>query len=197
MEHGEALKRFNQQKRKLKRLLGKMKSALPEALDRAFDRYFDREDLTFLKMEEKILRMESLISRLEVEVDRSGSPAILRQVAGRANYIADRLDELESVLYKRSRRRSRFPFNLSDFFKHTTQQDKNGSFSSWKEISSLSEAYRTLDLEEGCDMAEVTTSFRRFAKKCHPDARGGDRSEEKQLRRVVEAYQMIKESLFE
>lgn len=197
MVHGEDAKRFIRRKKDLKHHLTRMRAALPEAFDRAFDRYFDGEALTWLKVEEKLIRFESLISKLDIEVDQSNSMAMLRQVAGRINYIADQVDELESVIYKRGRRRSRFPFNLSDFFKYASQDRKNGSSASWKEICSLSEAYETLELEEGCILSQVTASFRRFAKKYHPDARGGDRSDEKHLRRVVEAYQMIRESLME
>ena len=174
-----------------------MRAALPEAFDHAFDRYFNGGDLALLKVEEKLIRFESLISKLDNELDQSNSMAILRQVAGRVNYIADQVDALESLIYKRASRRSRFGFNLSDFFKYASQERKNGSSVSWKEITSISEAYEALELEEGCHLSEVTASFRRFAKKYHPDARGGDRSNEKQLRRVVEAYQIIRENIIE
>jgi DnaJ-class molecular chaperone len=52
-------------------------------------------------------------------------------------------------------------------------------------------------VEEGTGMTEVTAAFRRYAKEYHPDARGGDRSTEAELRKVVEAYQMIKQHLVE
>jgi curved DNA-binding protein CbpA len=43
-------------------------------------------------------------------------------------------------------------------------------------------------------MAKVTAAFRRLAKQLHPDARGGDRSQEPQLRKLVAAYQFIKDN---
>ncbi|HIE65291.1 MAG TPA: hypothetical protein EYG28_01550 [Nitrospiria bacterium] len=120
--------------------------------------------------------------------------ALLRQSAGRFDYLADLLDELEAVLYRRPRRRRRASSRLSDFFSRFSQKTGNGSSSSKGEISSLTEAYQALDLEEGVSMSRVTSVFRRLAKKYHPDAHGGDRSSESSLRRVVEAYQMIKGS---
>ena len=44
-------------------------------------------------------------------------------------------------------------------------------------------------------MSAVTRAFREKAKKFHPDARKGDRSSEPQLRRILEAYQLLKEYL--
>ncbi len=196
MGQEEAVKQFLEQKRRLKRHLTKMRSALPEAFDVAFDRYYETEALNYLKIEEKLFRFGSLIAKLEDEVDVSEGPSQLRQVAGRVNYIADQLDAVEATLYRRSRRRRRSPFSFSNFFSGATGQNPNGS-ASWTEVSTLTEAYQILDLEQGCSLAEVITAFRRLAKKYHPDARGGDRTDEKQLRRVVEAYQVIKADLHE
>jgi len=193
-DQGESVKRFLEQKRRLKRHLTKMRSALPDAFDTAFDRYYETEALTYLKFEEKLFRFESLIAKLNVEVEASEGLAQLRQAAGRVNYIADQLDAVESTLYRRGRRRSRSAFNLSDFFARATGQNANGS-SSWKEVSTLTEAYRILDLEEDCALPDVIRAFRRLAKQYHPDARGGDRSNEEHLRRVVEAYQVLKAEL--
>lgn len=195
MDTEETIKRFLVKKRRLKRHLTKVKAALPAVMDQAFDRYYETEGLTYLSIEEKLFRFESLLTKLDGEIDASDGVAKLRQVAGRINYIADQLDAVEAKVYRRRRRRSRFPFNLSDFFNSATGQNKNGSFSEWKEISSISEAYQALNLDEHCEFSQATTSFRKMAKKYHPDARGGDRSDEKQLRRVVEAYQMIREHL--
>ncbi len=195
MDQEESIRRFLVKKRRLKRHLSKMKSALPNAMEQAFDRYYETEGLTYLSIEEKLFRFESLIAKLDEEIEESDCVSKLRQAAGRVNYISDQLDAVEAKLYRRGRRRSRFPFNLSDFFNAATGQNKNGPFSSWNEVSSISEAYQVLELDESCDFSQVTTSFRKMAKKYHPDARGGDRSDEKQLRRVVEAYRIIREHL--
>lgn len=182
------------QKRRLLRHLLQMKAALPDLLEHAFDRFYEAQALTYLKIEEKAYRFESLITKLEVQVETTDSMGLLRQVAGRVNYIADQLDEVESTVFKRPRRRKRATFNFAEFFEKFSNQNRNGASSSGQEISSLSEAYAILELEEGCNLAQLMTAFRRLAKKYHPDARGGDRSDEAALRQVVEAYQIIKES---
>jgi len=41
----------------------------------------------------------------------------------------------------------------------------------------------------------LARAFRERVKKFHPDARKGDRSSEPQLRRILEAYQLLKEYL--
>jgi DnaJ-class molecular chaperone len=59
----------------------------------------------------------------------------------------------------------------------------------------MSEAYDILGLEDGASLLKVTRAFRQRAKDLHPDAREGDRSAEPELRRIIEAYQFLKESL--
>lgn len=196
MAQAESLKIFLDRHRKLKRHLAKMKASLPESLEQAFDRFYEKQPLTYVKFEEKLFRMESLIVQMDEQLRAVDSMAMLRQAAGRVSYIADRLDEIESAVFQRARRRRRFPFDLSDFFKQAAGRRRQNGFSESKgELSSLSEAYAVLELEEGAGLLEVMRTFRRMAKKYHPDARGGDRSDESALRRVVEAYQLIKESL--
>ena len=57
------------------------------------------------------------------------------------------------------------------------------------------DAYQIIGLEFGTPLADVTTAFRQRAKELHPDARNGDRSSEPELRRILEAYQFLKEYL--
>jgi len=44
-------------------------------------------------------------------------------------------------------------------------------------------------------MAAITAAFRQRAKRLHPDVRKGDRSSEPELRRIIEAYQYLREHL--
>lgn len=182
-------------KRRLQRHLGKMKAALPDVLEHAFSRFYETQPMTYLSVEKKAYHFEDLFLVLQTEVRQVTGMSNLRQVAGRVNYVADQLDTLESSVFKRARRRSRRPFNLADFIEKFTKQSYPDASSKNTEISSLSEAYETLDLEEGCNLRQVMLAFRRLAKKYHPDTRGGDRSDEHALQRVVAAYQVIKESL--
>jgi len=187
-------KTLSDRKKKLQGHLSGLYKSLQQSLSYAFDRYYETEVLTYLKIEEKVDRFEALFLKLSDQINEADNMALLRQSAGRLDYLADLLDELEAVLYRRPRRRRRASSRLSDFFSRFSQQAGNGSSSSKGEISSLTEAYQALDLEEGVSMSRVTSVFRRLAKKYHPDAHGGDRSSESSLRRVVEAYQMIKGS---
>ena len=194
MERTKTTEQFLKKKSGLKRYLEKLSTALPPAFDHAFDRYFEAQAGTYLKLEAKLVRFEGLILKLEDQIAEADTMADLRQTAGRLAYVADRIDEVEASLYKRSRRRNRFVFDLSDFF-NSSQKNRNGSSPSQGEVHSLDEAYQTLNIEEGATLSEVTAAFRRLAKQYHPDARGGDRSNERHLRRVLEAYQIVKESL--
>jgi curved DNA-binding protein CbpA len=52
-----------------------------------------------------------------------------------------------------------------------------------------------MGIEFGSSLSEVTAAFRQKAKVLHPDANNGDRSSEPELRRMLEAYQFLKEYL--
>ncbi len=192
MDQSNDIQKLVQRKRRLVRHLGKMKSSLPDLLEHAFDRYYETQTRLYIKAEGKAFRFEELITGLEREVEDVDGMGSLRLVAGRVNYVADQLDALESTVYKRARQRRRIAFNLADFFEKFS--NGNSPSKSRQEVSSLTEAYEILDLEEGCSLSQIMTAFRKLAKKYHPDAHGGDRSSEAELRRVVEAYQVIKES---
>jgi len=185
---------FPAKKKRLLRHLSKLSTALAPALDYAFDRYFEEQAMTYLNMEERLDCFEGLILKLHEQLTDAETLSALERVAGRLSYVADEVDRLEAIIYRRRRRRVRFDFNLSDFFK-ASQNNQNGFSSPGEARSSLSEAYQTLGLEEGCSLYQVTTAFRRLAKQYHPDARGGDRSDERHLRQVLAAYQLLKESL--
>lgn len=184
-----------QGKRRLRRHLEQMKAVLPDVLEHAFDRFYETQPVTYLNVEKKAYRFENLLLGLRAELSLVDGMSSLRQVAGRTNYVADQLDSLEAAVFKRARRRRQRPFNLADFFEKFANQNNTGASSGNEAVSSLSEAYAALDLEEGCTLRQLMAAFRRLAKKYHPDALGGDRSNESELRRVVAAYQMIKASL--
>jgi DnaJ domain len=62
-------------------------------------------------------------------------------------------------------------------------------------INNAMDAYAAMGMEFGSSLAEVTASFRHKAKQLHPDSNNGDRSAEPELRRMLEAYQFLKEYL--
>ncbi|MBI3803718.1 MAG: DnaJ domain-containing protein [Nitrospirae bacterium] len=186
-------KKLQERKGRLKRRIFELNETIEIDLAFATDRD-DARAFSFFTIEEKLLDFQILFQKILDQIDEATTLADLDRTVGRISYVEDRLDEAESQLYNRSRRRRR-PFNLGDFFSQFSQQNGSGASAARGEISSLTEAYHILGIEEGTGMNDVTTAFRRYAKEYHPDARGGDRSAESELRRVVEAYQMIKQHL--
>jgi len=55
-------------------------------------------------------------------------------------------------------------------------------------------ARRVLDLEPEASFAEIKARYRELVKKHHPDANGGDKAAEEQLKRINEAYTTLKAS---
>lgn len=55
-------------------------------------------------------------------------------------------------------------------------------------------ALKTLALDENADRTALRTRYSELVRKYHPDRNGGDRSFEKQLQSVVEAYQRLRAS---
>jgi DnaJ-domain-containing protein 1 len=187
------VQKLRDRKGRLRRRLTELNETIEIDLVFAVDRYDDARAHSFFTLEERLQDIQMLFQKILDQVDEATTLADLDRTAGRLSYVEDRLDELESQLYNRPRRRRRRLFNLADFF---SQFSQNGSEAASRgEISSLAEAYQILGIEEGTGMTEVTAAFRRYAKEYHPDARGGDRSAEADLRKVVEAYQMIKQHL--
>ncbi len=56
------------------------------------------------------------------------------------------------------------------------------------------EARRVLDLEPNASFAEIKARYRALVKKHHPDANGGDKVAEEQLKRINLAYTTLKTS---
>jgi hypothetical protein len=57
-------------------------------------------------------------------------------------------------------------------------------------------ALHALGLEEGAGGAEIKARFKELVKRHHPDANGGDRASEDQLRAIIEAYNYLKKMGF-
>lgn len=162
-----------------------------DSLDYAIDHLMlDRVD-TYFKVEEGLAEIDRTMGLIEEELASIHDLSAAFRLEARLEFMEDRFDEIESEVRQRPRRRRR-RINLSDFFKAAGGRETTGGRG---EITSPTEAYRVLGLEYGSSMASVTTAFRRHAKNLHPDARRGDRSLEPELRRMIEAYQCLKEHL--
>lgn len=195
MTHADDFKKRLARKEGLKRRIAELTGTVQLDLAFAFERFFETGAYSYSALEEELQNFEGLFMKIEGQVDEATDMSDLTRAAERLLYVEERFDELEGRLYHRPRRRRRYRFNSADFFSRFGGANGAGSSPSQREVSSVSEAYQILGLEEGTDLMEVTAAFRRFAKAYHPDARGGDRSTESQLRKVVEAYQLIKQRL--
>ena len=180
----EIRKRLN---RRIKIFYGYIEQSLNYGLDHLFEDRVD-EYLRFESKVEDILRVVSVIvDELEAANDLSG----LRRLESRLDYIEDQFDDLDAEIRGRRRRRRRKP-SLFDFFKKATGGAGDNPDGVRGEINSLSEAYEALGLAPGTSQREITTTFRNKIRDLHPDARGGDRSAEPLLRKLIAAYQYVK-----
>jgi hypothetical protein len=140
-------------------------------------------------LEEVIRSLIEIEEELEVIRDLSGA----MRLESRLEFVEDRWDEFDSEIRERPRRR-RKKISLADMLKAasggggTLSENPGG-------VNNAMDAYAIMGVEFGSSLAEVTGAFRIKAKQLHPDANNGDRSAEPELRRMLEAYQFLKEYL--
>jgi hypothetical protein len=163
-----------------------------DSLEFAVDSMMEERVDSFFRVEEGL--EEVIRSLIEIE-DELG---IVRDLSGamrlesRLEFVEDRWDEFDSEIRERPRRR-RKKISLADMLKAASGSGdlSHGAAS----VNNAVDAYAILGIEFGSALADVTTSFRQKAKELHPDANQGDRSSEPELRRILEAYQFLKEYL--
>ncbi len=176
----------------MRRRIEELKRKTEDSLDFAMDTMMqDRVD-TYFKVEEGLAEIDRTLTLIEEELTTICDVAGANRLEARLEFTEDRFEELDSEVRQRPRRRRR-RINFADFFR--TAAGGEGAASSRGEISSAAEAFRVLGVEFGSSMTQITAAFRQRAKKLHPDARRGDRSSEPELRRIIEAYQYLKEYL--
>jgi hypothetical protein len=177
----------------MRRRIEELKRKTEDSLDFAMDTMMqDRVD-TYFRVEEGLAEIDRALPLIEEELVSVFDMAGAGRLEARLEFVEDRFEELDSEVRQRPRRRRR-RINFADFFR--TAAGGGGDPSGPRgEIGSMDEALRALGLEEGSSMAQVTAAFRQRAKRLHPDARRGDRSSEPELRRIIEAYQYLKEAM--
>ena len=180
----EIQKRLN---RRIKIFYGYIEQSLNYGLDHLFQ---DRVD-EYLRFESKVEDVLRVVSVIAEELEAANDLAGLRRLEGRLDYIEDQFDDLDAQIRGRRRRRRRKP-SLFDFFKKATGGSGGEPNEARGEVNSLSEAYEALGLSPGTSQREITTTFRNKIRDLHPDARGGDRSAEPLLRKLIAAYQYLK-----
>jgi hypothetical protein len=176
----------------MRRRIDVLRSKTEDTLDLAMDSMMqDRVD-SYFKVEEGLEEITRMLGLIEEELGPVRDLSSAMRLESRLEFVEDRFDELDSEVRERPRRRRR-RINLSDFFR--AAGGGGVSSSPRGQIQTSEQAFDALGLDYGSSMSAVTAAFRQRAKALHPDARSGDRSAEPELRRIIEAYQFLKEHL--
>jgi hypothetical protein len=172
--------------------IGSLRSKTEDSLELAVDVMMEERVDSFFRVEqglEEVIRsLIEIEEELEVIRDLSGA----MRLESRLEFVEDRWDEFDSEIRERPRRR-RKKISLADMLKAASgggalSENPSG-------VNNAVDAYAIMGVEFGSSLAEVTAAFRIKAKQLHPDANNGDRSAEPELRRMLEAYQFLKEYL--
>ncbi|MFO0705497.1 MAG: J domain-containing protein [Nitrospira sp.] len=163
-----------------------------DSLEVAVDTMMEARVDSFFRVEEGLEEVIRSLVEIEEELGliRDLSGAI--RLESRLEFVEDRWDEFDSEIRERPRRRKK-KLNLADMLKAASGSGDlaQGSGS----VNNAMDAYAIMGIEFGSSLSEVTAAFRQKAKVLHPDANNGDRSSEPELRRMLEAYQFLKEYL--
>ena len=176
----------------MRRRIDELRAKTGDCLDFAVDAMMQERVDSYFRVEEGLEEIEHTLTLIEDELSAVTDTSSAGRLESRLEFMEDRFEEFDSEVRQRPRRRRR-RINLADFFKAAGGGGDMGGARG--EITTVTEAYGILGVEFGCSLSTVTAAFRRRAKTLHPDVRKGDRSAEPELRRIIEAYQMIKEHL--
>jgi len=188
--HGDP-SRFTALQDAIRHRIEALQCKIHDGMEFALDRLLLEQIDYYFQHEEALEELDGLLGRVVADFESLPTVDALKRFENRLLILEDRCEEIDAALRQRPMRRRR-RLNLFEFF--TQSQGRNGAEdgASPPEVSSVDEAYRILGVEVGTRPALVTAAFRRLVKELHPDARGGDRSHEPQLRKLVAAYQLIK-----
>jgi hypothetical protein len=152
----------------------------------------DRVD-SFFRVEQGLEEIAKSLVLIEEELEQVRDLSGAMRLESRLEFVEDRWDDFDSEIRERPRRRRR-KINLADMLKAASGGGGDLSLGS-SSVNNAVDAYAIMGVEFGSTLADVTTAFRQKAKQLHPDANNGDRSSEPELRRMLEAYQYLKEYL--
>ena len=178
----------------MRRRIDSLRPKAEESLELAVDTMMqDRVD-SFFRVEEGLEEIIKSLIQIEEELleirDLSGA----MRLESRLEFVEDRWDQFDSEVRERPRRR-RKKISLADMLKAAGGGGGGDPSQGSSGINNAMDAYAAMGMEFGSSLAEVTASFRHKAKQLHPDSNNGDRSAEPELRRMLEAYQFLKEYL--
>lgn len=175
----------------MRKRIDSLRTKTEDSLELAVDTMMEERVDSFFRVEQGL--EEVIKSLLEIEEELG----VVRDLSGamrlesRLEFVEDRWDEFDSEIRERPRRR-RKKINLADMLKAASSGDLSQGAGG---VNNAMDAYAIMGVEFGSSLADVTAAFRQKAKQLHPDANNGDRSSEPELRRMLEAYQFLKEYL--
>ena len=177
----------------MQKRIGSLREKSEESLNLAVDTMMEERVDSFFRVEQGLEEIIRSLIEIEEEIgvvrDLSGA----MRLESRLEFVEDRWDEFDSEVRERPRRR-RKKVSLADMLKAASggggvlSDNPNG-------VNNAMDAYAIMGVEFGSSLADVTMAFRHKAKQLHPDANNGDRASEPELRRMLEAYQFLKEYL--
>lgn len=192
------MKDYYRERAALRRRLEEMVSESRKGMEYALERMFLIQPESYILFDERYSELLRLFGCLLRELDDVNSWGALLQIQRRAGFLEERFEDVDCVLWNRPRK-SRSRISWSRFFGHATGSGGDDAGSSSGSGSGLthSEACLVLGVEATATLLEIRHRFRNLVKSLHPDVRDGDRSSEAEMRKVIEAYNVLKSILGE
>jgi DnaJ domain len=176
----------------MQKRISSLRSKTEDSLEIAVDTMMEERVDGFFQVEQGLEEVIKSLVEIEEELEAIRDLSGAMRLESRLEFVEDRWDEFDSEIRERPRRR-RKRVSLADMLKAASGA---GSLAEHPHaVNNALDAYAIMGVEFGSSLADVTAAFRIKAKQLHPDANNGDRSSEPELRRMLEAYQFLKEYL--
>ena len=176
----------------MRKRIDSLRAKTEDSMDIAVDIMMQERVDSYFRVEQGLDEIVKSLSQIEEELEEIRDLSGATRLESRLEFIEDRWDDLDSEIRERPRRRRR-RVSLADMLKAASGSgDLSQSSGS---VNNAVDAYAIMGVEFGSSLSEVTAAFRHKAKLLHPDANNGDRSSEPELRRMLDAYQFLKEYL--
>lgn len=173
--------------------IASLRSKTEDSMEAAVDTMMETRVDSFFRVEQGLDEIVKSLIQIEEELAEVRDLSGAMRLESRLEFVEDRWDDLDSEIRERPRRR-RKRISLADMLK-AAGGGGSGLSDQSSGVNNALDAYAIIGVEFGSSLADVTTAFRQKAKLLHPDANHGDRSSEPELRRILEAYQFLKEYL--
>jgi hypothetical protein len=173
--------------------IGSLRSKTEDSMDVAVDTMMEERVDSYFRVEQGLDEIIKSLLQIEEELQQICDLSGAMRLESRLEFVEDRWDDLDSEIRERPRRRRR-KISLADMLKAASGGGGDLSQSSGS-VNNAVDAYAIMGVEFGSSLADVTAAFRQKAKLLHPDVNNGDRSSEPELRRMLDAYQFLKEYL--